>query len=163
MFERPALPFFHPVTLVATWFGAGLIRRAPGTWGSLAALPCAAGLHLLGGPWLLAGATGLVALAGVWASGRYAAALGSGGASGDPGAVVVDEVAGQWLALLPLPLDLWWYAAAFALFRLFDIAKPWPIGWLDQNLHGGRGIIADDLAAGLVAGALAYALLLWLG
>ncbi len=62
-----------------------------------------------------------------------------------------------------LPLDLWWYAAAFALFRLFDIAKPWPIGWLDQNLHGGGGIMADDLAAGLVAGALAYALLLWLG
>ena len=159
MFERPALPFFRPVTLVATWFGVGLIRRAPGTWGSLAALPCAAGLQFLGGPWLLAGATGLVALAGVWASGRYAAAL----ASGDPGAVVVDEVAGQWLALLPLPLDLWWYAAAFALFRLFDIAKPWPIGWLDKNLHGGRGIMADDLAAGLAAGALAYALLLWLG
>ena len=159
MFERPALPFFRPTTLIATWFGVGLIRRAPGTWGSLAALPCAAGLHLLGGPWLLAGATGLVALAGVWASGRYAAAL----ASGDPGAVVVDEVAGQWLALLPLPLDLWWYAAAFALFRLFDIAKPWPIGWLDKNLHGGRGIMADDLAAGLAAGALAYALLLWLG
>jgi phosphatidylglycerophosphatase A len=159
MFERPALPFFRPTTLIATWFGVGLIRRAPGTWGSLAALPCAAGLHLLGGPWLLAGATGLVALAGVWASGRYAAAL----ASGDPGAVVVDEVAGQWLALLPLPLDLWWYAAAFALFRLFDIAKPWPIGWLDRNLHGGRGIMADDLAAGLAAGALAYALLLWLG
>ena len=159
MFERPALPLLHPATLIATWFGADLIRGAPGTWGSLAALPCAAGLHLLGGPWLLAGATGLVALAGVWASGRYAAAL----ASGDPGAVVVDEVAGQWLALLPLPLDLWWYAAAFALFRLFDIAKPWPIGWLDRNLQGGRGIMADDLAAGLVAGALAYALLLWLG
>ncbi len=149
MFERPALPFFRPVTLVATWFGVGLIRRAPGTWGSLAALPCAVGLQFLGGPWLLAGATGLVSLAGVWAS-------------GDPGAVVVDEVAGQWLALLPLPLDLWWYAAAFALFRLFDIAKPWPIGWLDKNLHGGRGIMADDLAAGLAAGALAYALLLWL-
>ncbi len=159
MFERPALPFFRPTTRIATWFGVGLIRRAPGTWGSLAALPCAAGLQFLGGPWLLAGATGLVALAGVWASGRYAAAL----ASGDPGAVVVDEVAGQWLALLPLPLDLWWYAAAFALFRLFDIAKPWPIGWLDKNLHGGRGIMADDLAAGLAAGALAYALLLWLG
>jgi phosphatidylglycerophosphatase A len=159
MLERPALPFFHPVTLIATWFGAGLIRGAPGTWGSLAALPCAAGLHLLGGPWLLAGATGLAALAGIWASARYAAALGSG----DPGAVVIDEVAGQWLALLPLPLDLWWYAAAFALFRLFDIAKPWPIGWLDRNVHGGLGIMADDLAAGLAAGALAAALWLWLG
>jgi phosphatidylglycerophosphatase A len=56
MFERPALPLWHPATLIATWFGAGLIRGAPGTWGSLAALPCPADLHLLGGPWLLAGA-----------------------------------------------------------------------------------------------------------
>lgn len=159
MFDRPALPLVRPEALVATWFGVGLIRGAPGTWGSLAALPCAAGLQLLGGPWLLAAATGLVALAGLWASGRYAAAL----ADGDPGAVVVDEVAGQWLALVPLPLDLWWYATAFALFRLFDIAKPWPIGWLDRNLAGGRGIMADDLAAGLLAGALAYVLWLWLG
>jgi phosphatidylglycerophosphatase A len=159
MFERPAVPLSRPDALIATWFGVGLIRGAPGTWGSLAALPCAAGLYLLGGPWLLAGATGLVALAGLWASGRYAAAL----ASADPGAVVVDEVAGQWLALLPLPLDLWWYAAAFALFRLFDIAKPWPVGWLDRNLAGGPGIMADDLAAGALAGALAYALWRWLG
>jgi len=159
MFDRPALPFFRPDTLIATWFGIGLIRRAPGTWGSLAALPCAAGLHLAVGPWGLAAAAGVVALAGVWASARYAAALGGG----DPGAVVVDEVAGQWLALVPLPLDPLWYAVAFALFRLFDIAKPWPIGWLDRNLRGGQGIMADDLAAGLVAGALAFALLTWLG
>jgi len=159
MFDRPALPFFHPATLIATWFGSGLVRFAPGTWGSLAALPCAYLLHLLGGTWLLAAAAGLVFLAGLWASGRYAAALGSG----DPGAVVVDEVAGQWLALLPLPTDLWWYAAAFALFRLFDIVKPWPIGWLDRNLSGGLGIMADDLAAGLLAGLVAYGLMLWIG
>lgn len=163
MFDRPALPFFCPATLIATWFGVGLIRRAPGTWGSLAALPCAAGLYLLSGPWGLAAATGLVTIAGVWAGGRYAAAPLNGGPDGDPGVVVVDEVAGQWLALIPLPLDPWWYALAFALFRLFDIAKPWPIGWLDRNLAGGWGIMADDLAAGLAAGALAFALLSWLG
>jgi phosphatidylglycerophosphatase A len=159
MSEGPAVPLLRSDALIATWFGVGLIPGAPGTWGSLAALPCAAGLQLLGGPWLLAGATGLVSLAGLWASGRYAAAL----ATGDPGVVVVDEVAGQWLALLPLPLDLWWFAAAFVLFRLFDIAKPWPIGWLDRRLSGGLGIMADDLAAGVAAGALAYALLLALG
>lgn len=159
MSERPAVSLFRVDALVATWFGVGLIRGAPGTWGSLAALPCAAGLTLLGGPWLLLATTGLLTLAGVWASGRYAAAL----ASGDPGVVVVDEVAGQWLALVPLPLDIWWYLAAFALFRLFDVAKPWPIGWLDRTVSGGLGIMADDLAAGLAAGALAYAALLWLG
>jgi len=159
MSERPAVPLFRVDALVATWFGVGLIRGAPGTWGSLAALPCAAGLTLLGGPWLLLATTGLLTLVGVWASGRYAAAL----ASGDPGVVVVDEVAGQWLALVPLPLDIWWYLAAFALFRLFDVAKPWPIGWLDRKVSGGLGIMADDLAAGLAAGALAYTALLWLG
>ncbi|MDX1424435.1 MAG: phosphatidylglycerophosphatase A [Kiloniellales bacterium] len=159
MSERPAVPLFRADALVATWFGVGLIRGAPGTWGSLAALPCAAGLTLLGGPWLLLATTGLLTLAGVWASGRYAAAL----ASGDPGVVVVDEVAGQWLALVPLPLDIWWYLAAFVLFRLFDVAKPWPIGWLDRKVSGGLGIMADDLAAGLAAGALAHAAWLWLG
>lgn len=159
MFDRPALPFFHPATLIATWFGAGLIRGAPGTWGSLAALPCAAGLHLLAGPWGLATATAVVTIAGVWASAHYAAAL----ADGDPGTVVVDEVAGQWLALVPLPLDPLWYAVAFALFRLFDIAKPWPISWLERTLTGGVGIMADDLTAGLAAGALTFALLSWLG
>jgi phosphatidylglycerophosphatase A len=159
MSERPAVPLNRADALIATWFGIGLIRFAPGTWGSLAALPCAAGLQLLGGPWLLAGATGVVTVAGVWAGGRTAAVL----AAGDPGLVVVDEVAGQWLALVPLPLDPWWYLAAFVLFRLFDIAKPWPIGWLDRNLSGGLGIMADDLAAGLAAGALLFALLLALG
>jgi len=159
MLDRPALPFFGPATLIATWFGVGLLRGAPGTWGSLAALPCAAAIYFLAGPWGLAVATGLVVLAGVWASQRYAAAL----ARGDPGAVVVDEVAGQWLALLPLPLDPVWYALAFALFRLFDIAKPWPIGWIDRKVAGGAGIMADDLAAGLAAGALAFALFSWLG
>ena len=163
MFDRPALPFFRPATLIATWFGVGLIRGAPGTWGSLAALPCAAGLQLLAGPWGLAAATGLVTLAGIWASARYAAAPVNGGVDGDPGVVVVDEVAGQWLALVPLPLDPLWYAVAFALFRLFDITKPWPISWLERTLTGGLGIMVDDLAAGLAAGALAFALFRWLG
>ncbi len=158
-FQRPALPFFHPASLIATWFGCGLIRPAPGTWGSLAALPFAAGLVWLGGPWLLAAAAGLLFLAGIWAGGRYADAL----ELGDPGPVVVDEVAGQWLALVPLPLELGWYALAFVLFRLLDIAKPWPIGWLDRSLKGGLGIMADDMAAGLLAGLLAGALFFWIG
>ncbi len=157
--ERPAVRLDRADALVATWFGVGLIRFAPGTWGSLAALPCAAGLHILGGPWLLAGATGLLAVAGIWAGGRTAAAV----ATGDPGLVVVDEVAGQWLALVPLPLDPWWYLGAFVLFRLLDVAKPWPIGWLDRHLSGGLGIMADDLAAGLAAGAILFVLLLALG
>ena len=159
MFQKPALPFFHPAALLATWFGCGLARVAPGTVGSLAALPCAAGLWLLGGAWLLGTAVALVFLAGLWASARYAGAAGGG----DPGAVVIDEVAGQWLALVLLPADPRAYVLAFVLFRLFDIAKPWPIGWLDRTLEGGLGIMLDDLMAGLYAAVLGYGLWLWIG
>ncbi len=159
MFQRPALPFFHPAALLATWFGCGLARFAPGTVGSLAALPCAAGLRMLGGAWLLGAAVALVFLAGLWASARYAGAAGGG----DPGAVVIDEVAGQWLTLVFLPADLRAYVLAFVLFRLFDIAKPWPIGWMDRTLENGLGIMVDDLMAGLYAAVLSYGLWLWIG
>jgi phosphatidylglycerophosphatase A len=159
MFQRPALPFFHPAALLATWFGCGLSRFAPGTVGSLAALPCAAGLWMLGGAWLLGLAVALAFLAGLWASARYAGAAGGG----DPGAVVIDEVAGQWLTLVFLPADPRAYVLAFVLFRLFDIAKPWPIGWMDRTLEGGLGIMLDDLMAGLYAAVLSYGLWLWIG
>ncbi len=159
MFRRPALPFFHPVTLIATWFGSGLAKFAPGTAGSLAALPCAAGLVWLGGPWalLLAAATAFVV--GLWASPRYASASGQS----DPGPVVIDEVAGQWLTLLPVALDLRLYPVAFIAFRFFDIAKPWPAGWMDRHLKGGLGIMADDIVAGLYAAVLCYGLSLRTG
>ena len=153
MIQKPALLFFHPAALLATWFGCGLVRVAPGTVGSLAALPCAAGL------WLLGTAVALVFMAGLWASARYAGAAGGG----DPGAVVIDEVAGQWLALVLLPADPRAYVLAFVLFRLFDIAKPWPIGWLDRTFEGGLGLMLDDLMAGLYAAVLGYGLWLWIG
>jgi phosphatidylglycerophosphatase A len=159
MFRRPALPFFHPATLIATWFGSGLARFAPGTWGSLAALPCAAGLVWLGGPWTLLAAAVLVFLAGLWAAARYAAA----GGGGDPGAVVVDEVAGQWLALFPVALDLRLYPVAFVAFRVFDIVKVWPASWMDRRLKGGFGIMADDVVAGLYAAGIAYGVAEWTG
>ena len=158
MFARPALPFFHPATLLATWFGSGLVRVAPGTCGSLAALPFAAGLAFVGGPWLLGLATAAAFAAGLWASTRYAGAAGQS----DPGAVVIDEVAGLWLALVLLPLEPGPYLLAFLAFRLFDITKPWPIGWVERSLPGAWGIMADDLVAGLIAGALALAVSLWL-
>jgi phosphatidylglycerophosphatase A len=159
MFRRPALPFFHPATLIATWFGSGLAGFAPGTWGSLAALPCAAGLVWLGGPWVLLAGACAVFFAGLWASARYAAADGRG----DPGAIVVDEVAGQWLALFPVALDLRLYPVAFVAFRVFDIVKVWPANWMDRQLKGGLGIMADDLVAGGYAAAVAYAIALWTG
>ena len=69
----------------------------------------------------------------------------------DPKEVVIDEVAGQGIALIFCPLAWPWFLAAFILFRFFDILKPWPVGWIDRNLHGGFGIMADDLVAGLYA------------
>lgn len=145
--------------LVATWFGCGLLPRAPGTWGSLAALVCAALLVALGGALLLVIALLVVLPLGTWAAGHYAAGQGIK----DPGAVVVDEVAGQWLALLFLPLEPVAYLLAFALFRLFDISKLWPASWIERNMSGAKAIMADDLIAGLFAGAVSFLLLRVIG
>lgn len=147
----------HPAFWLATWFGSGLLRPAPGTWGSLAALPPAWLLVHLGGVPLLAAGIVAVSLAGWWAAERY-----TGGGKSDPGEVVIDEVAGQWVVLLAAPLDLGYYAAGFVLFRALDITKPWPASWADRKLPGGLGIMLDDiLAAGYGLAALLVFRYLW--
>ncbi|HUT51175.1 MAG TPA: phosphatidylglycerophosphatase A [Alphaproteobacteria bacterium] len=152
---RPHIPLL-PLGL-ATWFGAGLMPKAPGTWGSLAALPFAWLILHYGGYWWLAGAAVLVFLVGWWASNVYIA----GTSATDPGAVVIDEVAGQWLTLLPATTLVWWHwAVGFALFRFFDIVKPWPVGWADRRVKGGFGVMIDDVIAGVYAGALLCGLIL---
>ena len=150
---------------IATGGGSGLLPGAPGTWGSLAALPFAWLIDAQYGLYGLALATLLVFLAGVWAAENYATAIGVK----DPGCVVVDEVAGQWLALTPVALlpetqaggHLWPYALAFAAFRLFDIVKPWPVRTLER-LPGGWGIMVDDIAAGIYAAIVTYFALLFI-
>jgi phosphatidylglycerophosphatase A len=146
----------RPAALIATVFGIGRLKPASGTWASLAALPAAWALLQIPSPTgqiLLCVAT-LAALGlGIWATQRYAADTGRG----DPGAAVIDEVAGQWLALwFAQGAALWHFALGFALFRLFDIAKPWPVNWAQDRLPGGWGIMMDDIVAGLYAGALLY-------
>lgn len=140
----PPLAAADPAAWIATWFGAGLLPKAPGTWGSLAALPFAWAIHAhLGQGWLAAGAVLLFAV-GVWAAERYRRHDGVQ----DPQAVVVDEVVGQWLVLAVLPHpELWSYAIGFALFRLFDVWKPWPVSWADRHVKGGLGIMLDDALA----------------
>ena len=134
----------------------GLLRPAPGTWGSAVAVPLAWGLHALGGFSLLAAATVLVAALGLWSVGQ---AIGAG--HDDPPEIVIDEVAGQWLALWPVSLGAervgagFWdlypgVIAAFLAFRLFDIWKPGPVGWADRR-GGASGVMLDDLVAGLFA------------
>jgi phosphatidylglycerophosphatase A len=141
--RRPALPLSDPATLIATWFGTGLLRPFPGTWGSIAALPFAALLAWLGGPTLLLAATVVVCGLGVWAGDRYEAA----GKVKDPSAVVIDEVAGQWLVLLAAPVTWQGYLFGFVVFRIVDILKPWPASWADREVQGGLGIMLDDLLA----------------
>ena len=143
---------------IATFFGAGRLPKAPGTWGSLAALPCAWALHYLGGFPLLALATAIALVAGLWASGAHMAATGQH----DPGEIVIDEVVGQWIALWPLSFGLWnngvaahvfpWpgWVGAFVFFRLFDILKPGPVGWADRQ-PGAFGVMMDDVIAGVFA------------
>jgi phosphatidylglycerophosphatase A len=141
---------WHPAMLVATWFGCGLLPIAPGTWGSLAALPFAWAIAVLAGPSGLIAAALVVFLLGWWAAHVVSQASGIK----DPGAIVVDEVAGQWLTLAAAPLDPLHYGAGFLLFRLFDILKPWPASWADRRLPGGFGVMADDIFAALYAAAV---------
>jgi phosphatidylglycerophosphatase A len=89
----------------------------------------------------------LVFLIGWWAAERYI----KGSGIADPGPVVIDEVAGQWLTLLFTPQDPWLFVSGFGLFRLFDILKPWPVSWADRRLPGGFGVMADDVLAALYA------------
>jgi phosphatidylglycerophosphatase A len=135
--------------LVASGLGAGRFPVAPGTVGSLLALLAGAGL-MRWSPWALPAATVLAALGGIWAIARS-------GAVGDPGWVVIDEVAGQWLAMIGLGRAGWpGLVLAFVLFRLLDVAKPGPVGWADRR-EGPVAIMADDLIAGAIACAILWA------
>ncbi|MGH7092646.1 MAG: phosphatidylglycerophosphatase A family protein [Stellaceae bacterium] len=133
--------------MLATGFGTGLLPGIPGTWASLAALPCA---------WLIVWAGGRTALAlaaiAVFAVGCRAAGV-TARASGaeDPGFIVIDEIAAQFLVLIAAPLDWRAYLAGFLLFRLFDIAKPFPIRQVERGVAGGLGIMLDDVLAAIYA------------
>lgn len=159
-----------PVTaaqLIGTVLGVGYVRPAPGTWGSLVALPYAWLLHVLGGLPLLVLGIVIATAIGWWAT----AQMTSGAADHDPSEIVVDELVGQWIALLPLSYAAWsmeisilamWpgWIAAFVLFRFFDITKLGPVGWADR-MDTALGVMLDDVIAGGLAalGVLALAAL----
>ncbi|MGF1626721.1 MAG: phosphatidylglycerophosphatase A [Alphaproteobacteria bacterium] len=145
---RPAVsPVGRLAALLATWFGVGLIRPAPGTWGSLAGLLLAWPILAFAGAWWLAAAVVIVVLVGIWAAGRHEATMGHP----DPGRVVIDEVAGMWITLLPACATWHHLLVAFVAFRVIDILKPWPASWADRRLKGGFGIMVDDVMAGVYA------------
>ena len=133
----------RPVHLLAFGFGSGLFPKAPGTagtilgvlfWIFLAKLPITFYLSVV------ISAT----LAGIYICGKTARDLDAHDHSG----IVWDEMVGFWLAMTAIPVSWAWALAGFLFFRLFDIWKPWPIGWIDKNIGGGLGIMLDDLAAG---------------
>ena len=132
--------------LFATGFGSGLAKKAPGTFGTLAALPFAIPLMML--PWWVMSLICVAAfIIGVWFCQKTSDDLGVH----DHGGIVWDEFVGMWITLIYVPINPWFIIIGFVLFRFFDILKPWPIKWLDKKVHGGFGIMIDDVLAGMFA------------
>jgi phosphatidylglycerophosphatase A len=145
--EQRRVLLAHPAGWLATGFGAGLFPRAPGTAGSLAALiPWWFVLRGLPITWYVLVLVAAFAI-GVWACAVSGKRLGVD----DHRALVWDEFVGQWIALCAAPVGWPWMIAGFALFRLFDIWKPWPIRVADRRVHGGLGVMLDDVLAGVSA------------
>ncbi len=137
----------EPYVWLASWFGCGFINPAPGTWGSLGALPFGIIIYMFGGASGLAVAAFIVTLIGLWSADKFDKAMDGH----DSKMIVIDEVAGQWIALIPAALNPALILIAFILFRFFDILKPWPISFIDKKVSGALGVMGDDILAGLFA------------
>ena len=138
-----------PSGLLAFGFGSGLSPYAPGTAGTIAAIPFAIALKHLDGFWFWLMLVTTFVL-GVWVCGRVSEKMGVH----DHGGIVWDEMVGYWLAVAFVPAQWEWLLAAFIAFRFFDILKPWPIKQLDKNVSGGFGIMIDDVLAAMYTMAL---------
>ena len=141
-----------PVLFLAFGFGSGLARKAPGTKGTLAAIPVYWLFYQTQSLLIYSVLTVLVTVVGIWICDEAANKLGEH----DFGGIVWDEVAGYLITLWFVPLSWQTILAGFVLFRIFDIIKPWPIKWLDQHVQGGFGIMIDDVLAAVFAGGLLF-------
>jgi phosphatidylglycerophosphatase A len=136
----------RPACFLAYGFGSGLAPKAPGTFGTLAAIP----IYLLMQDlalWLYLTITLTAFVAGIWICQQAVNWI----KQDDPSAVVWDEIVGYMVTMIAAPNGWQWVLIGFVLFRFFDILKPWPISWFDKNLHGGLGIMVDDVVAGVFA------------
>lgn len=147
----------NPAHLAAFGFGSGAVPRAPGTWGSLAAIPLWYPIAQLSEPvyWSIVLAAFLL---GVWLCGYTSRSL----KVHDHGGIVWDEFVGMWMVLGFFPETWYGVLLCFVAFRLFDVWKPWPISWVDERAPGGLGIMIDDVLAALMALAVIWAAELWL-
>lgn len=156
--DLKGLKLTNPVHLIAVGFGSGLPSIAPGTFGTLAAVPL---YYLLSFLSLESYVALLVisSLLGFWVCHVTSRDMGVH----DHKAIVWDEFVGYWITMVTVPFSWQWAAVGFLLFRFFDILKPWPISWLDKKIHGGFGIMIDDIVAGLFAAVILQALIYFYG
>lgn len=147
----------NPLHFLSFGFGSGLMPKAPGTWGTVVAIPIWYGLSFLSLPYYLL-ATAVLSIVGVGLCHYTAKKL---GVHDHPG-IVWDEICGYLVTMIAVPVSWQWALAGFVLFRLFDILKPWPIKWLDKKVHGGFGIMVDDLLAGVFSLLVLQGAMLWL-
>lgn len=136
----------NPIHFLALGFGSGLMPKAPGTFGTIAAIPVFI-LFSQFDLWLFVLMTAIVSIMGVYICSYTSKALGVHDHSG----IVIDEIAGFLITMIAVPAEWLWMFLGFVLFRFFDILKPWPISWIDKNIQGGFGIMFDDVVAGLLA------------
>jgi len=148
----PPSAFRHPIHFLAIGLGSGAAPKAPGTFGTVAAVLLYIPLSQLSGVWYLAVLVA-AALVGVYLCGKTSRDWGVH----DHGAIVWDEFVGYWITMFLIPVTWYWALAGFVLFRLFDIWKPWPVRYFDKHVHGGLGIMLDDVVAGLMAWVLLFA------
>lgn len=142
----PASYLKNPVHFLALGFGSGLMPKAPGTFGTLAAIPIYVAVSSLNVWWYVSVVT-LLSIVGIAICDYTSKQL---RVHDHPG-IVFDEIVGYLVTMMALPFGLWWMLGGFIAFRFFDIIKPWPISWLDKHVHGGLGIMLDDLLAGAMA------------
>ncbi|RUO28071.1 phosphatidylglycerophosphatase A [Aliidiomarina sedimenti] len=144
----------NPLHFLSLGFGSGLFPKAPGTMGTVAAIPVVWLASYLGTTGFII-ATVVAFLVGIYLCGYTAKAMGEH----DHPSIVWDEIAGYMVAMIAVPVSVSTLLLAFILFRIFDILKPWPIRYLDRHMHGGLGIMVDDILAGLASLAIIHAVL----
>lgn len=144
---RQRVSMLNPVHNLALGFGSGLVPKAPGTFGTLAALPIVLALSIYTSLSIYIFTTIFVCIIGIWLCGKTAQDM----QVHDDSSIVWDEIAGMLITMIAVPMTWQYLLAGFVLFRLFDILKPWPISYLDKHVDGGFGIMIDDVLAGIFA------------